>query len=60
MIEWDVEEQIDHILGMRELFTHRRMDGILSLPQSYAEMPVYEFYANVSSKTLAEYAAQQD
>jgi len=60
MLEWDVESGVDQILQLRPMFAARQMDGILSLPRQFAESAVYEFYANVSSRTLAQFDAQQD
>ena len=60
MLEWDVESGVDQILQLRPMFAARRMDSVLSLPRQFAESVVYEFYANVSSRTLAQFDAQQD
>ena len=57
MLEWDVESLVDQILQIHPLFTARRMDIILSLLRKYAEMSIYEFYANVSSRTSAQFDA---
>ena len=58
MLEWDIESGVDQIFQLRPMFVARRMDGVLSLPRQFAELAVYEFYANVSSRMSAQFEAQ--